>query len=419
MDTSKKKIKVLAYMDAPSVSTGFGTVAKNILMGLHNTGLYDIEVLGINYWGFPHDFPFPIYPVGINNDKDPYGRNFVAQMMLEKEYDILFTLQDSFILEFMHSVIDKLRANKPNMRWVTYFPIDARPKIEWLEAMNDADIAVTYTEWAKEECISVLPEIKDKLRVIPHGSNVTDFFPAPKGRVQEFRNAYFGPNASKFILTNVARNQQRKDIPRSMIAFKKFHEKHPDSFYYMHCAVRDHGWNLDEVAKSLGLKINEDIAFPQNFNPNQGFPVEIVNLIYNASDAVVSSATGEGWGLSTTEAMACNKPVIIPDNTASTEIVTGRGYLVRSGEKASPNLVTVLPTDNEVVRSLVDIEHMVEVFEEVYANREKAAELALKGYKWVTSSLRWDRHIVPMWLELFEEVPSVDRLPSPIKLTSL
>ena len=59
MTTKGKKIKVLAYCDA-AAATGFATVSKNILMGLHNTGDFEITVLGINHHGNPHPFPFPI-----------------------------------------------------------------------------------------------------------------------------------------------------------------------------------------------------------------------------------------------------------------------------------------------------------------------------------------------------------------------
>jgi hypothetical protein len=83
-----KKTKILAYCDSPSVATGFGTVSRNILMGLYATGKYEINVLGINYWGQPHPFPLAIWPVGINDQRDPYGREWVKGMMGKMDYDI-------------------------------------------------------------------------------------------------------------------------------------------------------------------------------------------------------------------------------------------------------------------------------------------------------------------------------------------
>ena len=88
----QKKIKVLAYQDAPICATGFGTVSRNILQGLYNTGKYEIEVLGINYWGDPYDFPAKIWPVGTNKERDPYGRQKICGMIPQMDYDILFFL---------------------------------------------------------------------------------------------------------------------------------------------------------------------------------------------------------------------------------------------------------------------------------------------------------------------------------------
>src|SRR3989304_5590540 len=92
---------VLCYLDTPTCATGFATVSRNILLNLHQTGKFNISVLGINYWGDPHNFPFSIWPVGVNNDHDPYGRKKVITMIEEAEFDILFCLQDSFILTFL------------------------------------------------------------------------------------------------------------------------------------------------------------------------------------------------------------------------------------------------------------------------------------------------------------------------------
>ena len=105
----QKKIKVLAYCDSPTCATGFGTVARNIFEALFKTGRYDIDILGINYWGDPHPLPYRIWPTGINGHKDPYGRKKVAGMMPQMEYDILFLLQDSFILDFMPQVLPHLK----------------------------------------------------------------------------------------------------------------------------------------------------------------------------------------------------------------------------------------------------------------------------------------------------------------------
>lgn len=396
------KIKLLFYGDSPTVATGFGTVSRNILMGLHRTGKYDIQVLGVNMWGDPHPYPFPIWPVGVGS-KDPYGRQRAFDMMSKDlEFDVLFLFQDSFILQsLMSQGLPKLKQMK-NFVSIGYYPVDGAPKKSWIDCMNMLDAPVTYTEFAKTESILACPAIGDRLQVIPHGVNIKDFYPLPKKDVQSFRRQYFGKHADKFIITNVNRNQQRKDIPRSILAFKEFKRRRPNSLLYLHMATQDQGWNLSEVIKSMGLVSNEDVLLPgNNFGPNQGYPISVVNQIYNASDVVMSTTVGEGFGLSSLEAMACRTPILFPNNTSLTEIIGAdeeRGYLVGSGDTLSD--FTVLPNDNEILRPLANVTDLVEKLVHIHDNREDAVAKADAAYSWVTSNLLWERDIVPMWDKL-------------------
>ena len=402
------KIKLLFYGDAPTVATGFGTVTRNILTGLHATGKYDIQVLGVNYWGNPHTYPFPIWPIGIGS-KDPYGRQRAFDMMAkELDFDVLFLFQDSFILQsLMEDGLSKLKQMK-NFVSVGYYPVDGVPKKEWIKCMDMLDCPTTYTEFAKKESILACPEIANRLQVVPHGINVRDFFPLPEDDVESFRRQYFGRHANKFIVTNVNRNQQRKDIPRTLMAFKEFKRRRPNSVLYLHMATQDQGWNLSEVIKGMGLVVNEDVLMPgNNFGPNNGYPIEVVNQIYNASDVVISTTVGEGWGLSTVEAMATRTPIIFPNNTALTEIIGAneeRGYLVGSGE--TPDDFTVLPNDNEILRPLASVTGMADKLMHVYDNREEALKKADVAYSWVTSNLIWDKDIVPMWDKIIMDAVS-------------
>jgi glycosyltransferase involved in cell wall biosynthesis len=406
-----KKIKLLYYGDAPNVATGFASVSRNILTGLHATGKYDITVLGVNHHGDPHPYPFPIWPIG-NGSQDPYGRQRAADMMMNPglEFDVLFMLQDSFILQFMRDVMPKLKTVK-KFTSVVYFPIDGIPKKEWVEAMSLFDECVTYTEFGKKESILAFPDIAGKLRVIPHGANSSDFYPLPQEEAVQFRRSYFGQLASKFIVTNVNRNQQRKDIPRTIASFKLFQEQRPNSVLYLHMAARDQGWNLPEVIKAYGLQLGRDVVLPGgDFGPNQGYPIEVVNKIYNTSDVIVSSTVGEGWGLSTTEAMATKTPIIFPRNTSLEEILgenEERGLLVDCGK--NPSQFTVLPMDNEVVRPLMDVESMVEKLIYCHDKKEEVANKAEEAYNWVTSTLDWQKNIVPVWDKLITEAAEKDR----------
>jgi len=391
----KKKIRLVFYGDAPSVATGFGKVSSNILPVLFNSGDYEIYCFGVNYMGVPHPYPFQIYPMLPNPQGDPYGREKMKQILPQMDFDIAFFLQDSFILrDLIPDVIQDCRRRGKKFRTLVYYPIDGVPDQEWIEAMSVCDRCVTYTKYGQKQSVSRWPEIAPKLEVIPHGISLKEFFPHPPERRSQLRQMMFGPHANKFIVINVNRNQQRKDIPAAMLAFKEFKRTCPNSVLYLHCAERDVGWNLPKVAENMGLKMGEDLIFPKNFNVNSGYPVSVVNDLYNCADACISTALGEGWGLSSVEAMATKTPCIFPDNTSLTEIFAdGRGFLSRSGDTA--NMQIVLPMDNDVIRPRTNINDVAKYLKRLYEKPEIGAKMADKAYEWVVQNLQWEKHIVP------------------------
>lgn len=396
------KTKILFYGDSPTCATGFATVSRNILLGLYNTGKYDIDIFGVNYWGDPKPpltQMFNIYPAGMNNERDPYGREKFKAFALQMDFDILFFLQDSFILTFIKDLIPRLKAAGKKFVSVCYYPCDSIIKPEWADAVCTVDYPVAYTKFAKEQTNRPYKDI----RVIYHGVDPDSFFPLPEKDVNEFKSTYFGAQKDKYIFLNVNRNQQRKDIPRFMRAVKIVKDTHPDCLAYSHCAIQDQGWNMEGVCNTLGMNPKKDALFPVNFSPNQGYPIHILNLIYNASSAVVSTDLGEGTGLSSLEGMAARKPVIIPNNTVRPELFNDDvAYLVDSG--SNENLWTILPNDNEVLRPLVDINDLVRVLKHVMDNPEEAKEKAEAAYNYVSDNFFWEKSIVPQWVDLFDEL---------------
>jgi len=400
-----KKQRIIFYGDSPTCATGFGQVSRNILPALQATGRYEVQVLGINYWGDPHHYPFPIWPMAVNNQRDPYGRQRLQQHLLDPalEYDFLFFMQDTFILDFLPSLLANLTKAGKRFKSVFYYPIDGIPKKVWVEAAASVDQPVTYTQFGRQQSISLVPSIEEKLKIIPHGVDPRVFYPLPKPQVQEFRRKYLGPLADKFIIMNLNRNQQRKDIPATIRAFAELRKHRPNTLLYLHMAAVDQGWNLPEVISAFGLDITKDVILPQNFSPAVGFPLEVVNMIYNMSDLVVSTTVGEGWGLSWIEAMACRVPICYPINTCLGEYITEEtGLPHKSG--GDPDHITVLPNDNEVPRPTSHIYDLVDKLVFAYDNREEITRRAHNAYNMVTRNLVWENNINPQWVKLFDNM---------------
>lgn len=397
--------KILVYADSPTVATGFGTVTRHVLKALGDTGKYEIDIFGINYHGVPHNAPFNIWPAMDPQENDPYGRKKFCYFAMQHDFDILWILQDTFIVDFIPELLQHLeqevvKGTRKPFRVIVYYPTDSIIKEKWASNIAPANKLISYTEFGKKE-LGKHTNVDD-VGVIYHGVSTADFMPLPKADVEVFRSNYFGIHSDKFIFMNVNRNQQRKDIPRTIASFKQFKSKNPESVLYLHMARVDQGWNIESLCQSYGLSVTDDVILPENMEPNQGYPKDVLNMLYNCVDCVVSTTLGEGFGLGWVEAMACKTPVIMPDNTAMSELITDDiGYLVECGSNKS--LWTCIPNDNEVLRPLVDVDSMVKVMQHVYDNYEEAEEKADKAYKWVTSELSWSGNIARQWQNVFKE----------------
>jgi len=413
------KINVLVLADY-ACTTGFATVASNVMRQLHNTGKYDIDVIGINYTGDPYDhdkFPGTVYPaLNIANMHvgDPYGRQKLVDMAGSGKYDLIYIIQDTFIVQtFIKALLETRDELARKYKIVHYFPIDAEPKPEWVtDCVSLVDYPVVYTEYGKEAVLAIDPSLEDRLQVIYHGTNTSDFhYIEDREEVKEFRHNYFSGKADdKFLITNVNRNQIRKDPVRNFLILEELRKRgHDNVVMYLHMSHDDQGGNMLVMAQHFGFKLQEDFILPspRYFNPNQGLPVDAINLIYNASDALLTTTLGEGWGLSITEAMATKLPVVAPANTSINEILAdGRGMLTKSG--SNPSLWTMLGgNDNERLRPLMDVEDAATNIEKIMKGYKPDVDAA---YEWATGN-NWGT-ICQRWETIFDSAAKEARLSS-------
>lgn len=452
------KVKVAVLGDSPTVATGFGNVCREILTNLYATGFYDFEVVGINYDGSPHDLPFKIYPainalVMDGAYREPYGRQRFLDIIGEGRFDLVWVIQDSFIVcEELAQRIKETNDVLPvgsQFAFMFYFPIDAVPKKKWIDgsAMH-ADIPVVYTRYGYDEVMKLYAVDEDsklnveeqekniadgdalrkKLGVIYHGVNSGDFFPIEdKEAVAKLRERFWGVHKEKFVFINVNRNQPRKDLFRTLQAFKILLDRRRakgknDVYLYLHCNVFDNNINLIDVSKQLGLTEGDEFAFPDPkiFGPASGFPISTVNQMYNAADAVISTTLGEGWGLSITEGMATKRPVIAPDQTSISEIIgktdggTGeRGVLVKTkGDFVQQN-------DNGRIRPITDPEDLADKMEFVLENRAILEKTVETAYEWVMRHQWSGEEVCGKWRDVFENAFEIALAKRALKFDSL
>ena len=405
------KTRVLAWGDY-ACSTGFGTVMKNIMGNLYSTDNYDLDIVGVNYDGGPYDtakWPGTLWPaISALRTQGPYGDVFGRQVFLDllsqRDYDIVFIVQDTFILQPIIPQIQELQRTKAKtFSTIYYYPFDCAPREEWVsQCVAAIDFPVAYTEYAENESRKILGKFADKQDVVYHGTNTNDFFPMSPAERKQARENIFPALKDKFLILNVNRNQGRKDVSRSLMIQKQLINMGvKDTFLYMHMQETDFGGSISQMARAIGLDPNNDytVPDPRQFGAHSGFPIEFLNAIYNASDAYLTTTHGEGWGLSITEAMATKLPVIAPNNTSIPEILgEDRGWKINSGH--TPSHWIIKDNDNERMRPLMDVEEAANTIKYIMDNRDEAAERAEKAYEWVLDHT-WDK-VCRDWVSIFK-----------------
>lgn len=313
--------------------TGFSSVSKNLVSNWRRRFAGDLllDIVAINYFGEDYNYdPFTRVISAKKKDikEDDFGRHvFLATLAKTDEYDAIFIMQDLGVIIPIITHLKTIRIQKANegkriFKSFFYFPVDFSLNSILVKGLEFFEGLYTYTDYGKQMVCALRPELKDKLKVVPHGNNSKDFYHIPYTEINDFRSQYFGANADKFIIANVNRNQSRKDIPTTIFGFLEYwSEYNKHSFLYLHMNATDPmGWHLRTILSQTPLVEGKDYGFPPDEDANKGADISKMNSIYNSVDAFLTTTTGEGWGLTITEAMACRVPVIAPAHTSINEI---------------------------------------------------------------------------------------------------
>lgn len=416
-----KKILMLCDYNA---FTGFATVSKNIKKEIKNHfgDNIQLDICAINYFGDPYheeDGTYVISAVKSATKKDDFGRfGFLKILNDSNEYDGIFIMQDLGVIVpiipiLKHIKDKKLKENRKNFKSIFYFPVDCKLIDVLVKDLEFFDLLLAYTQFGKNEIVKIRPDLKTKIKVIPHGNNPKDFYFISWSDIYKFRQEYFGENANKFIITNVNRNQPRKDIPTTIFAFieakNRWQEENlpNEPFLYLHMNAKDPmGWDIRAMMKFTDLVEGKDYKLLDDDLANKGASVEMLNKIYNASDLYLTTTLGEGWGLTLTEAMATRKPIICPLSTSFIEM-TDNGNRVYSVE----NLIPFCGTNDNIIRQQCDVYEVADNIIHIAKGFDGQLEDVgfndnlnnrLDSSQKYTQSLDW-KEVCKTWIKYFKE----------------
>lgn len=382
-------MKVLLMSDTPSISTGMGRVHREIGRELKKRG-YDVVSIG---WFSAYWLKDWTEWKSYRTNNMYYGSDVFDEVVYKESPDIVLTIGDIWMVDY---IVDRSRCkSRVLFQWVMYTPIDGEAfgggvPTSWLPTFRDADAVVAYIEYGKNAILKSLPNLKDRINVVPHGVDLEIY----KNVGQEKRLALrksIGIEDDMVLFLMVVRNQFRKNIPEFCKGWKEFTKnKDKKALFWPHMTFKDSmGWDLREIFEIYGMQ--KDLVYfkevadaPTNVDL---IPEKRLAEVYNVADVVIMMG-GEGFGLPTLEAMACGKTVLAIKHSANIELVEGRGELVEV-----ENYITGSHSTERPVPSIKDLAEKLEV---LYSNpklREeygKRSEEFAKGLTWGKVGDDWD-----------------------------
>jgi glycosyltransferase involved in cell wall biosynthesis len=393
---TRKPFRILALFDYNSF-TGFATVSKNLVKNWQRTfgDAMKLDIVAVNYFGEDYSETDNIRVISAKRRdvaEDDFGRYVFMRSIMDIDYDLVFILQDLGVVvpvipHVKKLLEDKKNGNRKQFKSILYFPVDFALTPNLAVGLEFFDVLATYTDYGKNHVLRLRPDLKAKVKVVPHGNNMENFYPVLSEEVQSFRKEYFKENSDKFIIGCINRNQSRKDIPTTIFGFLEYWEEHnKNSFLYLHMNPKDPmGWNLKTILSQTPLREGIDYGFPPEEDYNKGTDVSKLNLIYNSIDCFLSTATGGGWELTVTEAMSAKKPVVIPKHTSFEHLGGQKGERAYFLETLYPIVAMV---DN-IIRFQSDLYEIAEtlnyVKQDIDANSPELNYKIEKAYNFVES----------------------------------
>lgn len=297
-------MRVLWIGDAACAS-GFARCTHAVCDELHRTG-WDVHILGLNYYGDPHDYPYTIWPAlqPLDKGSDTFGLGRLPRLAARLRPDVVVILNDPWNVAPYVEAVRKADIEPPlTVAWVA---VDSRNHKG--DELNCLDRLVVWTEFAAEELVR--GGYEGEPAIVPLGVD-TDLFQPREGARERIVPGGIEPEAWRdaFVVGVVGRNQPRKRLDLTLEYFAAWDQ--PDALLYLHVApTGDLGIDLFSLIRYYDLRGRVLLSQP---DIGHGYEDRVVADVFNTFDLYWSTTQGEGWGLPALEAMACGVPCVVPD----------------------------------------------------------------------------------------------------------
>jgi glycosyltransferase involved in cell wall biosynthesis len=377
---------ILFVGDGPDCPSGFGLATRKIAEHLdyRQQGQHEVTVLGINHLGDPGGtVPYPVYAAMPGGDAFGVGR--LIWMCDKVKPDLIILQNDPWnIPRYIERL--KLIPKYATVPRIGVIPVDGLNC--YGKGLNDFVLTVFWTDFALREARR--GGFTGDAQVIPLGVDTEIYRPIDRYGAR-FQRGLPKEMDDAFIVGNVNRNQPRKRLDLTLKYFAEWVRRYDvkDAHLYLHVApTGDRGIRVANMAQYYGILDRLALREPPVF---YGDSEDDMVATYNCFDVCMTTTQGEGFGLTTLEAMACGVPTIVPDWAALGDWACEASYLVpcTSTHVGEPYV--------DVIGGVADEEAFISALQMFYADRSireshRQAGLQVTGhprYQWSTIGHQW------------------------------
>jgi D-inositol-3-phosphate glycosyltransferase len=338
---------------------------------------------------------------------DIFGAEQLPAILADVCPRIVWIVHDYYLYSAHKAALD---AHRPHPRVAVYCPIDGdRARPDTFANSAGIDRLILYTPFGRDVVEQALGGqvlgggARPVLDVIPHGLDCTTFKPFADDRDtpdrrRRARRVLF-PDRSDldeaFIVLNANRNTIRKRIDLTIDAFARFARDKPANVkLYLHMGWQE-GYDIARLVAEYGIADRVLTTSRDRWHPEVND--HRLNLIYNAADVGVNTATGEGWGLVAFEHAATRAAQIVPRHSACAALWEDAALLVEP-------VASVHVRGDYVDHRVVTAGDVANALDTLYRDPVRRADLAARAYARATDpEIAWPR-VAPRWDRLFTEL---------------
>lgn len=368
----------LLWVGDACVASGFARATHHTLDTLRH--VWDVSVLGMNYRGDPHPYPYPVYPCFSGGD--PFGIGRLVEIVQKTQPDCIVLQNDVWNVPYY---MDRLKHAKIEIPVVVAAAVDGKNCQGW--KLNDAALTVFWTRFAETQ--ARLGGYTRPSSVVPLGVDLDIYRPVGQAEARNALQSLSGAKsklpADAFLVLNVNRNQQRKRLDLTIEYFCEWvrQENVEDAYLMLHsCPTGESEYDLDQLMDYYGLRDRLLLMTP---DIGQGIPEQYLPYIYSCADVQISTTQGEGFGLTTFEGMACGVPQIVPRWSALEELCEDAVLKVECTSTA------VTQNRINVIGGVPDRSRFVDALIMAYESEDLRDEMRERGFRVVhQDQYRWE-----------------------------